>query len=399
MDAQRQLDALLAHVQRTARLLPALTPENGASERRRLVAALSRGEHAVPRWTHRPALPTRDAFRALERAGELAGELDTGPIYLPRIDELDLELTLVGDVGQPKRVRPLSARRFGTGATKVFADGAHVPLRAVADRILAGVEDDREEATLPAHDPHGGPSCVSFMEALCVACHLEVEVKVEPRLVSKAAAGERSIFVADQRFGEREARRLAVHEVLGHMVAAVNGRLQPIGIFSIGTAGAFEDQEGLAVCLEEAAGLLDGHRLRVLAARVVAADLMHDGASFHETATQLARDHGFVVEDAVAIAERAHRGGGVARDVGYLRGYLRVRAALASGTTSIDELRTGKVSLEALPLVRSLRERGLARAPVYRPSLARSFGATVRGTSFETSPPSFVTSLQSPDAT
>ncbi len=399
MERQRKLDALLADVQRTARLLPALTPENGMAERRRLVAALASGEHASPRWTCRPAAATRDAFRTLDRARELAASLPTGPLYLPRIDELELELALVCDIGQPKRVRPLAARRFGTGATKVWAGGAFVPLRAVADAILRRTVDDKEVPTLPARDRLGGPSVVAFMEALCIACHLEVEVKVEPRLVSKAAAGDRSIFVADQRFGEREARRLAVHEVLGHMIAAVNARLQPLGIFTIGTAGAFEDQEGVAVYLEEASGLLDGHRIRVLAARVVAADLMHDGASFHDAAAHLAREHAFVVEDAVAITERAYRGGGIARDVGYLRGYLRVRAALETGKTTLDELRMGKVSLEALPAVRHFRELGLARSAVYRPSLARSFGATGLGTSFETSPPSFVTSLQSPEAT
>jgi uncharacterized protein (TIGR02421 family) len=399
VDAQRQLDALCGRVLRIARLLPALTPDNAAAERRRLVEGLARGEHVSPRWTHKAETIPRDAWTAIEHARELAETLEAGPLYLARLDELELELAILEDLGQPKRVRPMAARRFGTGATKVRLGDRTMELRAVAAAILRRVADDREAPTVPAHDPEGGPSVAGFVEALCLQCQLEVEVKVEPRLVSKAAAGERSIFIADQRFGHREARRLAVHEVLGHMVAAFNARLQPIGLFTLGTAGAFEDQEGVAVWLEEAAGLLDGHRLRVLAARVLAADAMHGGATFGDTARELHRDHGFAPEDAVAIAERAYRGGGVARDVGYLRGWLRVRSALEARQTTVDELRIGKVGLEALPFLRELRVRGLARAPVYRPSLARSLGATGLGTSFETSPPSFVTSLQSPDAT
>jgi len=92
--------------------------------------------------------------------------------------------------------------------------------------------------------------------------------------------------------------------------------------------------------------------------------------------------------------ERAYRGGGAARDAGYLAGFLRVRAAIASAQATLDELRRGRVSLEHLPVLRKLEgEQGLVREPRYRPSLALSSALTFGGTSADTSPPSEAASL------
>lgn len=195
------------------------------------------------------------------------------------------------------------------------------------------------------------------------AAGLEVDVRVEPRLGAGAAAGDRTVFVASRAFGRHECVRLVAHEVLGHAVAAANGATHPLRIVELGTAGSFADQEGVAIALEEEAGALDAFRWRVLAARVVATDRMHAGASFGETALSLHRDHGLPADLAVVTAERAYRGGGVARDAGYLAGYLRVRAALDRGDATLDELRMGRVSLASLEALRAL---GID--PPHRPS-------------------------------
>ena len=118
-------------------------------------------------------------------------------------------------------------------------------------------------------------------------------MRVEPRLSAGAATGERTVFVAARKFGRNEARRLAVHEVFGHLLSAANGRAQPLRLMQWGTAGSFVDQEGVALYMEEVAGVLDGARLRTLAGRVIAADMMHAGATFADTARKLLRDEGF----------------------------------------------------------------------------------------------------------
>jgi hypothetical protein len=228
---------------------------------------------------------------------------------------------------------------------------------------------------------------------------LHVSVRVEPNLTAGAATGDHTVFVADRQFTLREAWRLAVHEVLGHLTAAENGSLQPLRLLEWGTAFSFADQEGVAISIEAAFGVLDRARLRALAGRVLATRAMHAGAIFGETARTLFRDYGFSAAEAIAISERAYRGGGVARDAGYLRGYLRVREAVASGSTSLDELRMGRVGLQALPELRSLRAQGLIRPSPQRPNLTRSFFSTRAGTVPLRLPPSAAASLISVELT
>lgn len=392
-DVQLDLDRLLRRLTDLTRLLPALTAENAAEERRRLVACLASGEMPVPSWRAPRRGAEREAWRWLDMARSLAGDSPASTLYLARLDELELELCMIEALGDARRIRPLAARRFGTGRTLVPAFGKELPLERIARAILDAVPDTPEARTVPAIAAPGERSLAAIVRAIAAAAGIDVEVRVEPRLVAGAATGERIVFLAQRHFGPREAVRLAVHEVLGHLVAGANGRTQPLRLFELGTAGSFSDQEGIAIYLEEEAGVLDGYRLRTLAARVITADAMHAGRPFGETARELVAEHGFSPEDAVALSERAYRGGGVARDVGYLSGWLRVRDAIERGDATVDELRTGKVGVADLPELRRLADEGLVRRPRHRPSLAASLRATPSGTSAETSPPSAAASF------
>jgi uncharacterized protein (TIGR02421 family) len=330
---------------------------------------------------------------ALTHARRLVGDGPLGALYQARLDELELELDLRDALGTPRTVRALARRRWPTGASRPFAARASGPtLREVADALLDEVAPDEEErASVPASGPG---SLQERVLALAARAGLTIKVSIEPGLVARAAAGERTVFLADTRFGEREARRLAVHEVLGHLVAAANARSQPLALLSVGTAGAFEDQEGLALALEELAGLLDARRVRTFAARVLATDAVHEGADPNDVVTLLVGERGLSVDDAIAITERSFRGGGLTRDASYLFGWMRVRRALRRADTTIDELRWGKVALDALPALRALREAGVLREPgPHRPSLASNLDATGPGTSSFTSPPSVAASL------
>src|SRR4051812_9856187 len=125
---------------------------------------------------------------------------------------------------------------------------------------------------------------------------------------------------------------------------------------------------------------MSAERLRTLSARVIATEMLHAGASFGETAQRMAQEYGFSPEACILIAERTYRGGGAARDACYLAGYLKVRLAITSGTTTLDELRRGRVSLASLPRLRELELAGWVRPPVYRPSFSLSRKLTLGGT-------------------
>jgi hypothetical protein len=393
-EAVLKLDALVAHAAALARPVASLTPENAPAERARLVASLARGETPAPAFTLARQRVDTWIHGVIDEARFLSRGCAIGALYEARLDELELDLAILGAWGDAERVRPLSARRYGRGSELVRMGGAsELPLSQVARSLLETLPvREREPATLPA-DAREGSSVASFIRRAALGVGLDVDVRVEPRLASLAATGERTVFLADRMFSLREARRLTAHEVFGHLVVAANARAQPLRLLQIGLAGSFADQEGLALYLEEGLGLMCADRLRTLAARVVATVWLYEGASFGEIARLLVDEHGFAHAAAVAIAERTFRGGGVARDSGYLAGFLRIRAAIKNGEATLDELRRGRVSLGAVAALRELEAGGFVAPACYRPSLALSRKLTFGGTKADTSPPSDAASL------
>jgi uncharacterized protein (TIGR02421 family) len=389
-----ELDQMLAQVAQLARPVPSLAHENAAHERARLVRCLQRGEAPVPAPEAGRGRIDPAAYRLIDEARARGANCVLGQLYLDRIAELELDLAILDAWGDARRVRPISARRYGRGDELVELDSGPAPLGEVARGLLARLPVGApEERALPAMGRGAEPSVAKLISAAALGIGLDVDVRIEPRLSSLAAAGERTVFLAPRNFTLLEARRLVAHEVFGHLVAAANARAQPLRLLSVGVAGAFADQEGVALLLEEQLGVLCNERLRTLAARVVATRLLFAGASFVDTARTLFGEHGFDAHAAIAITERTYRGGGVARDAGYLAGYLRVRAAVRSGSATLDELRMGRVSLASLSALRELVSAGVLREPCYRPSLSVSRRLTLSGTSPVTSPPNAAASF------
>ncbi len=380
-----------------ARLLITTTTHSDPAERNRLIERIARGAHAKPRWTWQPVSVDHAIWVQLERARALAADSPASELYLARLEELETELLLLESLGSAKQVRPMAARLFGTGAERLFEDDSHTVLDS-AHEILASAPIEQETKSIPATSSLG-VNLRDLMFAYAKHVGLHVAVRLDPRLIANAAVGERTVFIADRSFGACEAQRLATHEVYGHLVSAFNGRAQMMGIFSVGTARSFGDQEGVAIYLEELAGHLNAQRKRTLAGRVLAAHAMHSGVSFADAARALVREHLFAPSEAVTLCERAFRAGGVARDAVYLPGWLRVRRAVEQGEANLWELQLGKLSLGALPEVRRLARDGLVQPPIYLSNLARSLGRIGGGTSPETSPPSLTTSFTRVDAT
>lgn len=384
----RRLEARLSPLCIAARkLLSVACPENGASERIRLRDALVRGEQTQPQWESVTPRRVNGGFRLID---QLRGELEDLPgatLYSAKLDELELDLALLEAMGDARRMRPIVRRRFPSGDDLAPDGDRRRPLSEIADAMLARTAQAVEPRVLPAIVADDGRSLARLMLRTALGAGIDVDVRVEPRLAAGAATGERTVFIADRLFGEREALRLAVHEVLGHLTVAANGRAQPSRLLEWGTAGSFTDQEGVAICLEEHYGLLDAQRLRTLAGRVVATDRARSESSFGDCARHLHLSLGFGADETIAICERAYRGGGLARDASYLLGYLRVRHALSQQLITFDELRMGRVSLDSLPAIRDLVASGYARRAVYRPNLSRNFLATISGTTLDTSPP------------
>src|SRR5688572_19550162 len=121
-DAIRPIDELLVQVARHARVLPATAAGNGESERVRLIAAVARGEAPRPEWQLVKRPVPRGLFVALDEARALAADRlprTLASMYASRFDELEVDLSMLAAIGDPVRIRPLAARRYGSGISWV----------------------------------------------------------------------------------------------------------------------------------------------------------------------------------------------------------------------------------------------------------------------------------------
>jgi hypothetical protein len=190
-------------------------------------------------------------------------------------------------------------------------------------------------------------------------------VKVVNGLGALAATGDRTVYVARGRMlSETAARRVATHEVMGHVMPRVRA-MGAHPIFTLGTAGGTDDQEGLALLHEERAGLLDDARRLELARRHNAACDMRAGADFVEVVRRL-KDQGTDAAEARRIASRVFRGSdgtfpGLGRELAYLPALSHVRAHLAKHPRDEAVLGCGQVAVRAL---RDLHIGGLHARPV-----------------------------------
>ncbi len=152
------------------------------------------------------------------------------------------------------------------------------------------------------------------------------------------------------------------HEVGTHVLTYVNGSAQPLEQLALGLAGYDEFQEGLAVLSEYLVGGLDGLRMRLLAARVIAAHSVEQGATFVETFRLLTGEYGYSKRGAWHIAVRVHASGGFTRDLIYLRGLIDLLDLLRGGE-AVEPLYVGKLARKHLPILEELRHRGVLAPP------------------------------------
>ncbi|MFC6668916.1 tyrosine/phenylalanine carboxypeptidase domain-containing protein [Marinobacterium aestuariivivens] len=162
-----------------------------------------------------------------------------------------------------------------------------------------------------------------------------------------------------------ELHALAHHELGVHMTTSLNAQLQPLEVFSLGLPGATHTQEGLAIFSEYLSGNLTLKRLKSLAQRVIAVDLMIRYGDFCRTWRTLVEDYGVEHEEAFRVCTRVHRGGGFTKDHLYLSGF---RDALQlHRSRDIRGLFIGKTGFEYLDLIDDLLARELLAAPKYLP--------------------------------
>lgn len=214
-----------------------------------------------------------------------------------------------------------------------------------------------------------------------------VSVEVDPKMVSKAAAGATRVRLrGGTSFSEYDLEQLLQHEAFVHSLTAINGnrqtRFHSMGLGSPRTTGA---QEGLATFAELVTGVMDINRLERLALRVVGIDHALQGADFIEV-YRFFLASGQSELESFSSAMRIFRGvpvtGGAAftKDVVYLHGLMEVhtffRWAMQHKKLSISRnFFAGRMTIGDVVRLDPLFTEGILDAPQFLPPwMVRSNG-------------------------
>jgi hypothetical protein len=327
------------------RLLDRAVPANLERERARLLVALQRGTPVTPAFRYARLDSAAELRQALlHLAKGLSGRGFLGELFAGRAEELALEAALVEALGSPDFLE-LARQRFpspaGAEAAEVdalvrrYADSAAEPL--TFERIASDASDPR--------------SLVRVLERSIAPLAGRVRVELRRDLGSVAAAGDGVVFVRPgAELSVQEAERIARHELEAHVLPRLAARSERCPIYRAGSRGASEDEEGRALTIEERSGLLGPERRQGLALRHCLANEVRAGATLADS-WESARASGLDDERALDSALRAHRGGGLGREIVYLPAFLRVRAAFAGEPWLEGQLARGRVSLAAARLL------------------------------------------------
>ncbi len=281
-------------------------------------------------------------------------------IFWEKQDEVDRQLSALRDLGTPE---------FLYSCLQLYGE-ANDELIILARDILKNI---------PADDPVPSPNGFIPVKDIVARAREEIDhyhqkltaftatVEVCDHIASGIMVSQDRLLISSNlSLRADRVEPLLHHEIGTHLLTYFNGRCQPFQQLYAGLAGYDELQEGLAVLAEYLCGGLTAKRLRNLAGRVMAVSSMTSGAAFQETFARLHDDFGFAPRQAFTTTLRVYRGGGLTKDIIYLRGLRDLLKYLGSGH-DIEPLYVGKIGLQHLPYVQEMRRRGIIDAPSILP--------------------------------
>jgi uncharacterized protein (TIGR02421 family) len=353
------LDEQLAALDESFDFLLQVTPVNLDTAWQQFV---SHRQERAPVFQYRPQ--KIDPYRMKRRLFSLPIERIEDPmlegIFREKQMMLDRELSMLLELETP---------RFLLGSQQLFGK--------IPARVLTAARWLLER--LPAQSTHEPPAEMEDARGFAKRAReliaryresmpeLRAKVSVDPEVFTSMIVSRGNLFVGSQAtLPKSMVESMLAHEVGTHVLTYYNGRSQPFRLLALGLAGYDELQEGLAVLAEYLVGGLGRARMRLLGARVVAAQACVDGASFVDVYRLLTREHGFSEEHGFMLTCRVFRGGGLTKDSAYLRGFLRLLDYLKSGG-DLESLYLGKIGVQHVPLIRELEWRGVLRPVPLRP--------------------------------
>ena len=299
-----------------------------------------------------------ESFRYLRNA---LRELPVDDIEHPAIHALLLEKQKELEL-QCELVLLRDTEGFAAVSVDLFG-GTDRALLHTAERILTSVQD--QDLTL---DSAGCDEVAAAAERHLAyyrekAPDLASQVIIQPDLNSMMMVHRGNLEIARSvHLSPERIEALMAHEIGAHVVTRYNGRQQVLKQLEVGLAHYDALQEGLGTLAEYLAGYLPPRRLRIIAARVVASDLVIQRKNIVHIFSVLHEEYGIPAEDAFDVAVRARRGGGLTKDSVYLRGLQDLLAYLAD-SGSLEFLYLGKFALQQRFILQELVDDGLVAMP------------------------------------
>jgi len=361
--AATEADRALTEVSRAFEFLLQVTPVNAD---RAKTEFLEGGCERAPEFDYRPLVV--DVNKLKRRLYDLPLERLEDPTLSHLLSasrqELDRKVTMLGDRNTPRFLYG-SLAVYGSVDAELAADALRIlEVAAPANPKVESTEGHRGDKVNAAAFARMAREELDFYREAYAG--LESEVLIRDDVVGIQVSDGNLLIGASFSVSARRAQGLLQHEIGTHVVTHSNGLAQPLGLLATGLAGYEETQEGLAVTAEYLSRALTPSRLRILAARVLTARDVVDGATFVESFRRLTRTFGFSRSSAFTICMRIYRSGGFTKDAIYLRGLKDFLAYLAQGG-ALEPLLVGKTSLADVPVIEELRWRGYLHPPRLTP--------------------------------
>jgi uncharacterized protein (TIGR02421 family) len=274
------------------------------------------------------------------------------PILSSLLTEKQLELVRLMDL-----VELRGTSGFLQQSIALFGD-ADAALLENAKAILA-IGSDKQATTEyigPLEFVQAAEDELDYYRANCKEFHSSVIITLHNTAGVMVVDGQ-LLVAADLKISRERLNALLQHEIGTHILTYFNGSLQPLRQLQSGLANYEATQEGLGVVAEYLCGDLPLDRLRTLAGRVVAVRALTEGADFVEIYRKLTVEYGISDFGAFVTATRVWRGGGLTKDVVYLRGLQDILSYMKEGH-SLEDLFAGKFCLSQLTALVDLQRQG-----------------------------------------
>ncbi len=346
----KKLDKQLFELCKNIETLNYINPINLASERKRFFARKGRYE---PEFRYKQLNIDPHYFREALYKLPVTEVLDADiqQLYRHVIDNLATKIELLTAIGTDG---------FKYNSLKYYGEPSKEDLANAEFLIHAPLIE--QESNQPVYDAQ---YAAEYFRRQANEWGLSCRVETSSKVVAKAmvnSAKKQLLLNKEARFTQSELEAFAYHELGIHMLTTINAKVQPLKVFSLGLNGNTLTQEGLAIYSEYCSGHLTLNRLKTLALRVIAVDLMLKHGVFSKTFEALVSDYNMDESAAFTMTTRVYRGGGFTKDYLYLRGFTEVLKLSAEGAP-LEDLLVGKTGLLDFSVISEMIDRGMLNKP------------------------------------